>query len=211
MFSFAILVSILTFTSCRASNVSFCDDFQANFDVKTVIGSWYVVAIIPGNLFPDKDIACYMVEFSETDGAGLKWLVNRTLDSDEANVTKSIHGIIIRQRYHSEHPFDVWSQTVDGVSGCFEQVISLDADTSDLNKALSQEANMQLHVIGNDKDPFLLQILWGKMVSAVVYRKGKEVTLEELKPVYELLSKLRGHQRLPRICKKHHREPILLH
>lgn len=43
-------------------------------------------------------------------------------------------GIIIRQRYHSEHPFDVWSKSVSEVSGCFQQVISLDLGKHDIRK-----------------------------------------------------------------------------
>ncbi|RVE43368.1 hypothetical protein evm_011985 [Chilo suppressalis] len=107
-----------------------CGDFQANFDMKSVIGAWHVVAILPGPLFPDKEVSCYKVEFSETDEAGLRWLVNRTLDSIEA--TRDIRGTIIRQRYHSEHDLDVWSKAIEGVNGCFQQVLSMDSESNDI-------------------------------------------------------------------------------
>lgn len=46
-----------------------CEDFRANFNLKKIIGSWYVVAIIPEKHFPvnQEQVACYRVEFSETD------------------------------------------------------------------------------------------------------------------------------------------------
>lgn len=67
--------------------------------------------------------------------AGLQWLVNNTVGSKHKvdRLTDS-EGTIIRQRYHSERPFDVWSMSIDGVNGCFRQVLSLDTDKTELSK-----------------------------------------------------------------------------
>ncbi|CAK1593696.1 unnamed protein product [Parnassius mnemosyne] len=195
---------LLTKTEAKIKNKT-CNDFQANFTMKDVIGPWHVVAIIPEKLFPDtrKKITCYKVEFSETDTAGLRWLVNNTLqNTSKTDTISGIKGTILRQRYHSERPFDVWSRSIAGVNGCFQQVISLDATKSKLSEAHTHDDMMQLHLLQtNDKTgPFLLQMLWGRMISAVIYRQHEGVTQDELKPVFELMSKLRGPQRIPRIC-----------
>jgi hypothetical protein len=63
------VILLISLSSIQATNNdTLCDDFQANFDMKSVIGPWHVVAIVPETSFPDKEIYCYMVEFSETDG-----------------------------------------------------------------------------------------------------------------------------------------------
>ncbi|XP_053615479.1 uncharacterized protein LOC128678157 [Plodia interpunctella] len=182
-------------------NTSLCGGFQANFNFKSVIGSWQVVAIIPEKLFPDKDITCFNVDFSETDEAGLRWLVNKTEAPSKLNLS-SIKGPIIRQRYHSEHPFDVWSRLVDGTTGCFHQVLALDPEKSDIFKAVTHDATMQLHLMKSEdgSGKFLVQMLWGKMIAAVIYRRNQGITEDQLKPVFELMAKLRGPQRLPKIC-----------
>lgn len=43
--------------------------------MKSVIGPWYVVAIIPEKLYPDKPVTCYRVEFSETDEVRIVFFV----------------------------------------------------------------------------------------------------------------------------------------
>lgn len=42
-------------------------------------------------------------------------------------------------------------------------------------KALTQETAMQLHILEthDNSGPFLIQMLWGRMISAVIYRKSK--------------------------------------
>ncbi|CAG4954940.1 unnamed protein product [Parnassius apollo] len=216
MVLFFTLLYLFILSNTEAKNKSkTCNDFQANFTIKDVIGPWNVVAIIPEKLFPDnqKKVICYKVEFSETDTAGLRWLVNNTSENaSKTDKISDIKGTIIRQRYHSERPFDVWSRSIEGVNGCFQQVMSLDADKSDLSKAITHDDMMQLHLVEtNDKNgPFLLQMLWGKMISVVIYRQREGVTQDELKPVFELMSKLRGPQRIPRICDQPHRD-ILKH
>lgn len=61
-----LLLFLITFVRSEHFNKT-CDGFQANFDTKEVVGTWHVVAIIPDKLFPERDINCYKVEFSETD------------------------------------------------------------------------------------------------------------------------------------------------
>ncbi|XP_068619797.1 uncharacterized protein [Battus philenor] len=195
---------ILSRTEARGKGRT-CNDFQANFTIKDVVGAWHVVAIIPEKMFPDSHdrVTCYKVEFSETDTAGLRWLVNKTVDNKtKSNNMSNIEGIIIRQRYHSERPFDVWSRSIAGINGCFQQVLSLDTDKSELSKAITHDDMMQLHLLHTDDEsgPFLLQMLWGRMISVVIYRRKGGVTQDELKPVFELMNKLRGPQRIPRIC-----------
>ncbi|XP_014364225.2 uncharacterized protein LOC106715449 [Papilio machaon] len=184
-----------------------CDDYQANFTIKDVVGTWHVVAIIPEKFFPisQEKLTCYKVEFSEIDASGLQWLVNNTVGSKyKVDRLTNSEGTIIRQRYHSERPFDVWSKSIEGVNGCFRQVLSLDTDKTELSKAITHDDMMQLHLLEtNDQaGPFLLQMLWGRMISVVVYRRHEGVTQEELKPVYEMTSELRGPQRIPRICNR---------
>ncbi|KAJ0172351.1 hypothetical protein K1T71_012324 [Dendrolimus kikuchii] len=185
-------------------NKTFCNGYQANFNLKNIIGSWWVVAIIPEKLFPDnKQITCYKAEFSETDEASLRWLMNKTLDAlPTIALEDGMKGTVVRQRYHTKNPFDVWSKSIDNVNGCFKQVISLDIKNKDVHKTINSEAMMQLHLIDSHdgSGPFMLQMLWGKLVSAVIYRRKQAMTQDQLKPVFEFLSKARGPQRLPRIC-----------
>ncbi|XP_013147543.1 PREDICTED: uncharacterized protein LOC106110320 [Papilio polytes] len=207
-----LYVFLLSIATAKGINWP-CDDYQANFTVKEMVGTWHVVAIIPEKLFPDNrdKITCYKVDFSETDAAGLQWLVNNTVGSKHKvdRLTDS-EGTIIRQRYHSERPFDVWSMSIDGVNGCFRQVLSLDTDKTELSKAITHDDIMQLHLLEtNDQaGPFLLQMLWGRMISVVVYRRQEGVTQEELKPVYEMTSAIRGPQRIPRICDRPYRDAL---
>ncbi|CAH1635945.1 unnamed protein product [Spodoptera littoralis] len=203
MTPFLILFVITLVNSEDTGNDTICDGFQANFNLKDVIGEWQVVAIIPEKLFPEKQVTCYKVEISETDGASLRWLINKTIDSPKEFLPNDTNGIIVRQRYHTENPFDVWSKSIQGVNGCFQQVLSLDISKKDIHKALRHDAMMQLHLLEvKGSEPFLMQMLWGRMIALVIYRRKPviEVTQDELKPVFELITKLRGPQRLPKIC-----------
>ncbi|RVE40640.1 hypothetical protein evm_014710 [Chilo suppressalis] len=78
------------------------------------------------------------------------------------------------------------------------------------DKDLIQEATMQLHLLDNSSDPMLLQLLWGDMVTAVIYWKHKSAVVkpEQLKPALELVEQLRGPQSVLRICSKHYREKL---
>ncbi|KAJ8709052.1 hypothetical protein PYW07_008878 [Mythimna separata] len=201
MTPFIILLVITLVNSEGTGNGTNCDNFQANFNLKDVIGDWHVVAIIPEKLFPEKQVMCYKVEISETDGGSLRWLINKTITSPKKLLPKDTDGVIVRQRYHTEHPFDVWSKSVEGVNGCFQQVISLDIGKNDIHKALKHDAMMQLHLLEVEgSKPFLMQMLWGRMVAVVIYRREQGVTQDELKPAFELVHKLRGPPRLPKIC-----------
>ncbi|XP_026735596.1 uncharacterized protein LOC113499348 [Trichoplusia ni] len=196
-----IILAVMLGISEGAAPGTRCNDFEANFNLKDVIGSWHVVAIIPEKLFPEKQVTCYKVDISETDEAGLRWLINKTIESPTSMLPNNKTGIIIRQRYHSEHPFDVWSKSVSEVSGCFQQVISLDLGKHDIHKALKHDAMMQLHLLQErGSEPFLLQLLWGRMITVVIYKRKQGVTQDELKPVFEFMNQLRGPQRLPKIC-----------
>ncbi|XP_013186033.2 uncharacterized protein LOC106131468 [Amyelois transitella] len=198
---FLLILFLLPYIEAH-KNGSLCNGFQANFNFKDVIGSWHVVAVIPEKMFPDKEVACFKVEFSETDEAGLRWLANKTSETPHQLNVSDIKGPIIRQRYHTECPFDVWSRSVDGVGGCFHQALVLDTDDCDTYKAVADNAMMQLHLVsaGDGSGKFLVQMLWGKMIAAVVYRRNQGITEDQLKPVFELMSKLRGPQRMPKIC-----------
>ncbi|PZC80227.1 hypothetical protein B5X24_HaOG215033 [Helicoverpa armigera] len=197
-----LILLVITLVNCEGiGNGTKCDSFQANFNLQDVIGEWQVVAIIPEKLFPEKQVTCYKVEISETDGASLRWLINKTVESPKKLMPKDSKGFIVRQRYHTENPFDVWSKSIEGVNGCFQQVISLDIGKNDIHKALKHDAMMQLHLLQVEgSKPFLMQMLWGRMISVVIYRRKQGVTQDELKPVFELINKLRGPQRLPKIC-----------
>lgn len=52
-----------------ARNTTECNGYQANFDIKSIVGAWHVVALIPENLFPEnqKQVHCFKMELSETD------------------------------------------------------------------------------------------------------------------------------------------------
>lgn len=74
MTPFLILFVITLVNSEGTANETKCDGFQANFNLKDVIGEWQVVAIIPEKLFPEKQVTCYKVEISETDGVSFLFL-----------------------------------------------------------------------------------------------------------------------------------------
>ncbi|XP_030040682.2 uncharacterized protein LOC115455980 [Manduca sexta] len=224
MYWLLFFLSIHTLTNAGVVKTNTpCEGINANFNLKTVIGSWHVVAVFPDRLFPDKDIVCYKVEISETDEASLRWLVNKTLDGRPTTpLSDTIKGTVVRQRYHTEHPFDLWSKSAKGINGCFQQVVSLDLSNprhvlvndvlSDISKTGDAITMMQLHLMdaADGSDPFLVQILWGRLISAVIYRKTQGVTQEQLKPVYEFLSRVRGPQRLPKICENTLQDILML-
>lgn len=62
-----VFLTIYLTTSEAVTNSTNCGYFQADFDLKSALGTWHVVAIIPDKLFPDKDVTCYKMEISETD------------------------------------------------------------------------------------------------------------------------------------------------
>lgn len=67
--------------------------------------------------------------------AGLRWLINKTFESpSRKELMNRIQGIIVRQRYHTVPPFDVWSRSINENKGCFQQVLALDTDKSDISK-----------------------------------------------------------------------------
>ncbi|KAG7309050.1 hypothetical protein JYU34_004926 [Plutella xylostella] len=183
-----------------------CNGFQSNFSFKSVIGSWHVVAIVPEALPKNHSVSCYQVDFSETDVGGLRWLVNQTIDTKiKPEILSKVGGLVIRQRYHSQQPFDVWSKAVEGVNGCFEQVLSLNhTDKKDINRALTQNERMQLHLLTtkHSKNPLLLQMLWSKMITAVIYSRNKDVNMNQLLETIEFLKKLRGAESMmePTVC-----------
>ncbi|XP_049886073.1 uncharacterized protein LOC126380589 [Pectinophora gossypiella] len=177
-----------------------CDGFRANFSMNTIMGTWYVVAIIPKNVLSEyeEEVVCYKVDFSETDVAGLKWLANRTLNHPHKEVLDRINGTIVRQRYHIDPPYDVWSKSVEGVSGCFQEVFSLDMNST--NRSKEFDAMMQIHLFEKSNEPFLLQMLWGKVISVVVYSRRENVDTTQLKDISDVVTDLRGPQQKPRIC-----------
>lgn len=69
MSRFIIILVLVAMVQAQRRNTTNCEDFRANFNLKKIIGSWFVVAIIPEKHFPlsEEQISCYRVEFSETD------------------------------------------------------------------------------------------------------------------------------------------------
>lgn len=54
------------------------------------------------------------------------------------------------------------------------------------DKALSHESLMQLHLMEiNDGGPLLLQILWGRMISVVIYRRKQVIRLFSVYWIYK--------------------------
>ncbi|XP_075984716.1 uncharacterized protein LOC142982205 [Anticarsia gemmatalis] len=210
MSPYFLLLFITLVNSKAIDNSTTCDGFQANFNLKDVIGTWHVVAIIPEKMFPEKQVTCVEVEISETDQAALRWLINKTVETPKL-LPHDAERVIVRQRYHTETPFDVWSKSVGGVNGCFQQVLSLDIGKNDIHKALKHDAIMQLHLLKVEgTEPFLLQMLWGRMIAVVIYRRHQGVVQDDLKPVFELVNKLRGPQRLPKICDRTLKDILVL-
>lgn len=83
---------------------------------------------------------------------GLRWLINKTKRAAKEKPNKTLEsiiarskrtarevnqGIIVRLRYNTEKAFDVWSKSVEGVNGCFMQVLSLDVGVNDTRKCLT--------------------------------------------------------------------------
>nr|XP_034835762.1 uncharacterized protein LOC117992213 [Maniola hyperantus] len=179
-------------------------EHQANFSKSAVMGTWYVVAIIPKVGLPKSNyVTCYKMELSETDAAGVRWLVNIKIKHPTNEFIRKLTGKIIRQRFHSEKPFDIWSKGYYTSRGCYRQLMSLETDNTNVADGRYYENYMQLHIVYNDDvrdGVYLVQVLWGRLISAIVYRRSTGTSQERLKPVHELVSKMRGHQETPLIC-----------
>lgn len=68
MYRLVALFVVITSYVEASGNGTKCNGFNANFDLARVIGTWYVVAIIPEAMFPDKQkVPCYEVEFTEIE------------------------------------------------------------------------------------------------------------------------------------------------
>ncbi|CAG9567867.1 unnamed protein product [Danaus chrysippus] len=184
-------------------NINYCDNHQGNYDMKSILGTWHVVALVPATGFPRmRQILCYQMDISETDEAGLRWLVGRNFNNPSQEFIDKIKGTIIRQRYHSEKPFDIWSKAIRSVNGCFRQLLSLETNNTRIADAENLDTMMQLHLMEFNEEygPILVQILWGRLISAVIYRRSPGISMDRLLPVHKFLTKLRGFQREPRIC-----------
>ncbi|XP_045454437.1 uncharacterized protein LOC123663846 isoform X1 [Melitaea cinxia] len=210
-----ILLIILYFTSGIGTSYGDrnrtqpCYGNQANYDMQKAMGSWYVVALIPETGFPKlKRISCYKMDVSETDEAGLRWLISRKIESPNQEVVQKIKGTIVRQRYHSETPFDIWSKAITGINGCFRQLFSLGTNKTNISDAENLATYMQLHLMDTNDGagPYLVQILWGKLISAVIYRREEGVSMERLEPIHKYITDLKGYQMPPLICNKPEKE-----
>ncbi|XP_045779049.1 uncharacterized protein LOC123876751 [Maniola jurtina] len=181
-----------------------CDGHQANFSKSAVMGTWYVVALIPGIGLPRlRHVECYKMDLSETDEAGVRWLVKRKIKNPSDDFIRKLTGTIIRQRFHSEKPFDIWSKGYYTSRGCFRQLLSLETNNTNVADGEYYENYMQLHIVHTDDvraGPYLVQVLWGRLISAIIYRRATGTSLERLEPIHEFVSKMRGHQQPPRIC-----------
>ncbi|XP_046972113.1 uncharacterized protein LOC124538902 isoform X1 [Vanessa cardui] len=206
---FFILYFASALTNGEIDKTKPCYGHQANFDMQKVLGTWYVVALIPNRGFPKlRRISCYKMDVSETDEAGLRWLISRKVDTPSQEMIQKIKGTIVRQRYHSEKPFDIWSRAITGINGCFRQLFSLETNKTSLADAENLVTYMQLHLMDTNDGagPYLVQIMWGKLISAVIYRREEGVSMERLEPIHEFLSDLKGYQLQPLICTKLEKE-----
>ncbi|CAH0732029.1 unnamed protein product, partial [Brenthis ino] len=207
MTPFFVLLYIIYFASSvtqgEKDKLHQCNGYQANYNITDVLGTWFVVALVPDRGFPRlRQISCYKMDISETDEAGLRWLVSRKFESPSQELIDRIKGTIIRQRYHSEKPFDIWSKSIPGINGCFKQLFSLETNNSRIADAEALGTGMQLHLMESNDEfgPYLVQILWGRLISAVIYRRTEGVSSERLVPIHDFLTNLRGYQKMPRIC-----------
>ncbi|XP_046972114.1 uncharacterized protein LOC124538902 isoform X2 [Vanessa cardui] len=200
---FFILYFASALTNGEIDKTKPCYGHQANFDMQKVLGTWYVVALIPNRGFPKlRRISCYKMD------AGLRWLISRKVDTPSQEMIQKIKGTIVRQRYHSEKPFDIWSRAITGINGCFRQLFSLETNKTSLADAENLVTYMQLHLMDTNDGagPYLVQIMWGKLISAVIYRREEGVSMERLEPIHEFLSDLKGYQLQPLICTKLEKE-----
>ncbi|VVC95035.1 unnamed protein product [Leptidea sinapis] len=186
---------------CVSITPEACEGYRGGFDTKKNVGVWYVVAIIPdGNFTKNFDtLPCYRVDFSEVDEAALMWMIERKFGKIADEIMDKSPGDVLRQRYHTENPFDIWSKSVLKVSGCYRQLVDLRNNETDISGAKQHNSPMLLHHLQLEEGDFLLQLLWGR-ISTVVYKREPEITMNELAAVVEFLSMYRGPMQQPKIC-----------
>ncbi|CAH4034797.1 unnamed protein product [Pieris brassicae] len=201
MYTFILISLFLVNTVKSEVNGKYCEGFKTDFDIKKAIGRWHVVAVIPDTNFSNKfdNVTCYRVDFSEVDEASLKWMITKRLGRPTEQLMDSEPGEVIRLRYHTEQPFDIWSKSVHDLKGCYRQLIDLKNNETELHLANTLDSPMLLHVLETGYGPFLLQMLWGRL-AAVIYRREPGVTIEKLRPVTEFLSLYRGTAERAKLC-----------
>ncbi|XP_022117199.2 uncharacterized protein LOC110994703 [Pieris rapae] len=201
MYTFILISLFLVNTVKSEVNQKYCEGFKTDFDIKKAIGRWHVVAVIPDTNFSNKfdNVTCYRVDFSEVDEASLKWMITQRLGRPTEQLIDSEPGEVIRLRYHTEQPFDIWSKSVHDLKGCYRQLIDLKNNETDIHLANTLDSPMLLHVLETRYGPFLLQMLWGRL-AAVIYRREPGITIEKLRPVTEFLSLYRGTAERPKLC-----------
>ncbi|XP_047508547.1 uncharacterized protein LOC125051959 [Pieris napi] len=201
MYTFILICLFLANTVKSEVNGKYCEGFKTDFDIKKAIGRWHVVAVIPDTNFSNKfdNVTCYRVDFSEVDEASLKWMITQRLGRPTEQLMDSEQGEVIRLRYHTEQPFDIWSKSVRDLKGCYRQLIDLKNNETDIHLANTLDSPMLLHLLETGNGPFLLQMLWGRL-AAVIYRREPGVTIEKLRQVTEFLSLYRGTAERPKLC-----------
>ncbi|XP_045504421.1 uncharacterized protein LOC123701052 [Colias croceus] len=198
---YRIILLLSVFTIIRAEH-EFCDGFKTDFDIKKAIGPWHVVAVIPDTNFSrklDTNFSCYQVDFSEVDEAGLKWMIKERFGKRFDDIIDKVPGEVIRLRYHTDEPFDIWSKAVPGVTGCYKQLLDLSSNEKDINQSKTLDSPTLLHLLETDYGVFLLQVLWGR-ISAIIYKRDLDVQIEQLRPAYEFLSMYRKNLVEPKLC-----------
>ncbi|XP_038207313.1 uncharacterized protein LOC119829027 [Zerene cesonia] len=180
----------------------FCDGFKTDFDIKKAIGPWHVVAVIPDTNFSrklDTNFSCYQVDFSEVDEAGLKWMLKQRFGKPADDMIDKVPGEVIRLRYHTDEPFDIWSKAIPGVKGCYKQLLDLSSNEKDIHHSKTLDSPTLLHLLETENAVFLLQVLWGR-ISAIIYKRELDVYKEQLRPAYEFLSMYRRNIEEPKLC-----------
>lgn len=73
MTPFFILLYIIYFASSVTQGdndkvLQQCNGYQANYNITDIIGTWFVIALVPDKGFPRlRQISCYKMDVSETD------------------------------------------------------------------------------------------------------------------------------------------------
>ncbi|CAK1545724.1 unnamed protein product [Leptosia nina] len=198
LFIFSFL--FVTFVTSEQSD-KYCDGYKSDFNIRKAVGRWHVVAIIPDTNFSNKfdNVTCYQVDFSEVDEASLKWMITQRFGRPAEEIIDSEPGEVIRIRYHTEEPFDIWSKAVKELKGCYRQLIDLTSNETEIHLAKTLNSPMLLHILDTGYGPFLIQKLWGRL-SAVVYRREPGTAIDKLRPVKEFLSLYRGTVEKPKLC-----------
>ncbi|CAF4841250.1 unnamed protein product [Pieris macdunnoughi] len=201
MYTFILISLFLANTVKSEVNGKYCEGFKTDFDIKKAIGRWHVVAVIPDTNFSNKfdNVTCYRVDFSEVDEASLKWMITQRLGRPTEQLMDSEPGEVIRLRYHTEQPFDIWSKSVRDLKGCYRQLIDLKNNETDIHLANTLDSPMLLHVLETGYGPFLLQMLWGRL-AAVIYRREPcnhfNSFSPDLVPVFSRVYRIEKRQRL---------------